>query len=76
MGEFFPFIGEGVFHFWRDLVEVHAGDEVVAFQEFQSVGEDGVANVLEVIFDQLEAVVSFLDAEQDVAKLPFADEVQ
>ena len=69
-------MGEGILHFWRDLIEVDPGDEVVSFEQFQSIGEDGITDVLEVVLDELEAVVPLLDAKQHIAEPAFAYEVE
>ena len=75
-GEFFPLIGKGVFHLRRDLVEIGAGNEAISFQQLEPVGENGIADELQVIFDELEAVVTFLDTEKNVAEPSFTDEVE
>ena len=63
LGELFSFFCEGVFYFRGDLVEIRPGDEAVFFQQLESVGKDGIADVLEVVFDEFEAVVAFLDTK-------------
>lgn len=74
--EFGPFVGEGVLDFGWYFVVVGPCDQSVFFEELQSIGQDGVADIFQVVLYQLEAIVALLDTKQYVSEPSFTYEVE
>jgi len=74
--QLFSFLRQRIFHLWRDLVVICPGDQSIFFKELEAVGKDGVADVFQIVLNELEAIVTFLDTKQYIGKPSFADNVQ
>ena len=66
----------GIFHPGGDAIDHGTMNKGIFFQLAQPVGEDVIADELQVLFDGRETGMSFFNAEQRFAQPPLADEIQ
>src|SRR5258708_20268141 len=63
IGQLLPLAGKGIFYFGRYLTLIHPADHSISFQQLKPIRQDRIADIFQVVFNQLKSVIPLLYTE-------------